>query len=118
MYLTFLFAVMVVLLNLLIAQMSDTYTKVQEDVEGTFAIARARIIARLQRGKWLLCKEVKIHHCTCRCVYPYAYVYVAVKLNVKVMCCLVTLLLAVIQEALLQEVRFDRLVRFAVAIFV
>ena len=74
-YLTFLFAVIVVLLNLLIAQMSDTYAKVQEDVEGTFAIARARIIARLQKGKWLLCKEVKIHHCTCRCVYPYAYVY-------------------------------------------
>ena len=48
-----------VLLNLLIAQMSDTYTKVQEDVEGTFAIARARIIARLQKGKWLLCKEVR-----------------------------------------------------------
>ena len=49
----------VVLLNLLIAQMSDTYTKVQEDVEGTFALARARIISRLQKGKWLLCKEVR-----------------------------------------------------------
>ena len=59
MYLTFLFAVIVVLLNLLIAQMSDTYTKIQEDVEGTFAIARARIIARLQKGKWLFCKEVR-----------------------------------------------------------
>ena len=59
MYLIFLFAVIVVLLNLLIAQMSDTYTKVQEDVEGTFAIARARIIARLQKGRWLFCKEVR-----------------------------------------------------------
>ena len=58
-YLTFLFAVIVVLLNLLIAQMSDTYAKVQEDVEGTFAIARARIIARLQKGKRLFCKEVR-----------------------------------------------------------
>ena len=57
-YLTFLFTVIVVLLNLLIAQMSDTYTKVQDDVEGTFAIARARIIARLQKDKWLYCKEV------------------------------------------------------------
>ena len=117
MYLTFLFAVMVVLLNLLIAQMSDTYTKVQEDVEGTFAIARARIIARLQRGKWLLCKEVRsitAHVDVCILMH----MYIAVKLNVKVMCCLVTLLLAVIQKALLQEVRFDRLVRFAVAIFV
>jgi len=56
MYLVFLFTVIVVLLNLLIAQMSDTYTKVQEDVEGTFAIARARIIARLQKGKRLFCR--------------------------------------------------------------
>ena len=45
------------------------------------------------------------------------HMYIAVKLNVKVMCCLVTLLLAVIQKALLQEVHLDRLVRFAVAIF-
>ena len=51
----------VVLLNLLIAQMSDTYTKIQEDVEGTFAVARARKISRLQqKKKWLLCKEVRI----------------------------------------------------------
>ena len=57
-YLAFLFTVIVVLLNLLIAQMSDTYTKIIEDVEGHFALARARIIARLQRRKWLLCKEV------------------------------------------------------------
>ena len=58
-YLAFLFAVIVVLLNLLIAQMSDTYAKTREDVEGHFALARARIIARLQRRKWLLCKEVR-----------------------------------------------------------
>ena len=56
MYLVFLFTVIVVLLNLLIAQMSDTYNKIQEDVEGTFAIARARIIARLQKGKRLFCR--------------------------------------------------------------
>ena len=50
----------VVLLNLLIAQMSDTYTKVQGDVEGTFTIARARIIARLQKTKWpFFGKEVR-----------------------------------------------------------
>ena len=50
MYLLFLFIVIVILLNLLIAQMSDSYTKVQEDVEGTFAMARARVVARLQKG--------------------------------------------------------------------
>ena len=60
MYLAFLFCVIVVLLNLLIAQMSDTYTKLQDDVEGTFIIARARIIARLQKTKWpFFGKEVR-----------------------------------------------------------
>ena len=63
MYLAFLFAVIVVLLNLLIAQMSSTYDRIQEDVEGTFAIARARIISRLQKGKWLFCKEVRNKQC-------------------------------------------------------
>ena len=56
MYLAFLFAVVVVLLNLLIAQMSDTYEKAQGDAEGSFALARARIIARLQKGKYLICR--------------------------------------------------------------
>ena len=56
MYLVFLFAVIVVLLNLLIAQMSSTYEKVLEDVEGNFALARARIISRLQKGRKLFCK--------------------------------------------------------------
>ena len=58
-YLAFLFSVSVVLLNLLIAQMSDTYTKVQEDVKRNFAIVRATGIIRLQRNKWLpFCKQV------------------------------------------------------------
>ena len=58
-YLAFLFLVTVVLLSLLIAQMNTTYRIIQEDVEGTFAIARARIIARLQKGNmWLLCKRM------------------------------------------------------------
>ena len=67
-YLFFLFAVIVVLLNLLIAQMSDTYAKTREDVEGYFAFARARIIARLQRRKWLLCKEVRNERVYIMCI--------------------------------------------------
>ena len=48
----------VVLLSILIAQMNATYRKIQGDVEGSFAIARARIIARLQKGNmWMLCKR-------------------------------------------------------------
>ena len=50
-YLLFLFTVIIVLLNILIAQVNDTYSKVQQDVEGTFAMARARIVARFMKGK-------------------------------------------------------------------
>ena len=70
MYLVFLFTVIVVLLNLLIAQMSDTYNKIQGDVEGTFAIARARIIARLQKGKRLLCRgKVRNRYSSLYCIH-------------------------------------------------
>ena len=55
MYLVFLFAVIVVLLNLLIAQMSSTYENLLEEEESTFALARARIISRLEKGRKLFC---------------------------------------------------------------
>ena len=50
-YLLFLFTVVIVLLNILIAQVNDSYSKVKQDVEGTFAVARARIVARFMKGK-------------------------------------------------------------------
>ena len=62
MYLPFLFAVIVVLLNLLIAQMSDTYGRIQGDVESTFAIERARIIAKALKLN-ILCFQVM--NCMC-----------------------------------------------------
>ena len=49
MYMTFLFTVIVVLLNVLIAQMSDTYSKLQENNDGTFNIIRSRHISEIQR---------------------------------------------------------------------
>ena len=49
-YLLFLVAVIIVLLNLLIAQMSDSYSEIKLDAEGTFSMARARIVARLQKN--------------------------------------------------------------------
>ena len=104
-----MFVVIVILLNLLIAQMSDTYAKVQEDVEGNFAIARARIIARLQKGKWLLCKEVR-NQC-----YIIQYVHVRMwALYANMHDLSLALLYADIQEALLPEVRLDRLVMLVV----
>ena len=50
-YMTFLFAMIVVLLNVLIAQMSNTYSELQENNDGTFNIIRATVISRLQKKK-------------------------------------------------------------------
>ena len=52
-YLTFLFMVIVVLLNLLIAQMSDTYANVQLDAQRSLAINRAWIVARVEHNTLL-----------------------------------------------------------------
>lgn len=46
MYLAFVIAVIVVLLNVLIAQMSNSYSEIQQDVDSEFTIARARIIVK------------------------------------------------------------------------
>ena len=50
---TFLFMVIVVLLNLLIAQMSDTYANVQMDAQRSLAIQRAWIVARVEHNTLL-----------------------------------------------------------------
>ena len=52
-YLAFLFMVIVVLLNLLIAQMSDTYANVQLDAQRSLAINRAWIVARVEHNTLL-----------------------------------------------------------------
>ena len=52
-YITFLFMVIVVLLNLLIAQMSDTYANVQMDAQRSLAIQRAWIVARVEHNTLL-----------------------------------------------------------------
>ena len=45
-YTVFLFLVIIVLLNLLIAQMSNTYTNVQNDAQRSLLINRAWIVAK------------------------------------------------------------------------
>ena len=52
-YAIFLFLVIVVLLNLLIAQMSDTYGSVQQDAQRSLAINRALIVARVEHNSLL-----------------------------------------------------------------
>ena len=52
-YSVFLFLVVVVLLNLLIAQMSDTYGSVQQDAQRSLAINRAWIVARVEHNSLL-----------------------------------------------------------------
>ena len=60
-YLVFLFLVIVVLLNLLIAQMSDTYSSVQQDAQRSLAINRAWIVARVEHNSLL----ARVCVCTC-----------------------------------------------------
>ena len=46
--LMFLFVTCVLLLNILIAQLSDRFTGIQTDAEREFAISRAKIVARIE----------------------------------------------------------------------
>ena len=48
--LLFMFAVIVVLLNILIAQLSDTYQNVQGDAQRELEISRAWIVARTEHN--------------------------------------------------------------------
>ena len=49
-YTVFLFVVITVLLNLLIAQMSDTYTNVQSDAQQSLFINRAWVVAKVEQS--------------------------------------------------------------------
>ena len=50
-YSVFLFIVVIILLNVLIAQMSDTYSKVLSTAEGVYLFYRCRYIARLEKHR-------------------------------------------------------------------
>ena len=52
-YLTFLFVVVVILLNMLIAAMADTYSNVQSDAQRSLALERAWIVARVEHNGML-----------------------------------------------------------------
>ena len=52
-YLIFLFVVVVILLNLLIAAMSDTYSNVQSEAQRDLALARAWVVARVEHNNML-----------------------------------------------------------------
>ena len=52
-YMVFLFLVSVVLLNLLIAQMADTYGSVQRDAQQSLTLNRAWIVARIEHNSFL-----------------------------------------------------------------
>lgn len=66
-YLMFLFIVVIVLLNVLIAQMSDTYTKVLSTAEGVHLFDQCVYIAHLENQKlgidW--CKRKLGCYCPC-----------------------------------------------------
>ena len=52
-YLVFLFVVVVILLNMLIAAMTDTYSNVQSDAQRDLALERAWIVARVEHNSML-----------------------------------------------------------------
>ena len=52
-YLIFLFVVVVILLNMLIAAMADTYSNVHSDAQQELALARAWIVARVEHNNML-----------------------------------------------------------------
>ena len=59
--LVFLFVTIVILLNILIAQLSDTYTKIQGDANRELEVRMAQIIARIEQNPLLPCC-VKVEH--------------------------------------------------------
>lgn len=52
-YLSFLFVVAVILLNLLIAQFSKSYDEVTENARLSVTLDRARILVRLEKSSWM-----------------------------------------------------------------
>ena len=74
-YLIFLFIVVVILLNMLIAAMADTYSNVQSDAQRDLALARAWIVARVEHNSMLrIVRETPTlthsHLRTCTLTYP------------------------------------------------
>ncbi len=63
-YLIFLFTLEVVMLNLLIAQMSDTFSNVQGDAQRSLAINKARTIISIEKtGLTVLVSKINIMIC-------------------------------------------------------
>lgn len=60
----FLFTTCIVLLNILIAQVSDTYQKVQQDAQRVFEVNRASIVIRGEQNSLCFCKAYRNDHYT------------------------------------------------------
>lgn len=56
----FLFTICIVLLNILIAQVSDTYQNVQQDAQREFEVNRASIVTRVEINSPCFCKVIII----------------------------------------------------------
>ena len=62
-YLVFLFVVVVILLSILIAAMSDTYSNVQSEAQRDLALARAWIVARVEHNSMLrIVRDAPAHY--------------------------------------------------------
>ena len=76
-YSVFLFLVITVLLNLLIAQMNNTYTNVQDDAQRSLFIYRAQIVAKVEQNSFFAsalfvrCTAIIVSHCNFISTYIY-----------------------------------------------
>lgn len=57
---TFLFTICVVLLNILIAQLSDTYQNVQRDAQRGLEVSLALIVSRVESNSPLFWKVISL----------------------------------------------------------
>ncbi|XP_052711006.1 uncharacterized protein LOC128185454 [Crassostrea angulata] len=54
----FLFTICIVLLNILIAQVSDTFQDVQQDAQREYEVTRASIVTRMEQNSLCFCKVI------------------------------------------------------------
>ena len=63
-YVVFLFVVAVIMLNLLIAQFSESYVEVTQSAKVSFTQNRAKILVALQSSLWVQLIYVSYKSCT------------------------------------------------------
>lgn len=69
----FLFTICIVLLNILIAQVSDTFQDVQQDAQREYEVTRASIVTRMQGDLFFV--KLKIYYFSLRTNYEISQIW-------------------------------------------